>query len=119
MTRAAESGHAGRNAGWRSSLSSPARAVLLFLAVLAGLVAPARTQAQNWRPDRPIRLIIPFPPGGTMDVITRLLAEPAARLLGQPVVPENRPGANGNIGIVATARSHRTVIRSPSARSGA
>ena len=61
---------------------------------------PGAAMAQpeaNW-PARPIRWIVPFPPGGAMDVIARTLGDTAARELGQPVVIENRPGAGGNIG---------------------
>jgi tripartite-type tricarboxylate transporter receptor subunit TctC len=67
------------------------RRVLLGAAAL-GLAAPAR--AQTW-PSRPVRIIVPLVPGGTTDLIARLIAEPLARALGQPVVVENRAGANG------------------------
>ena len=74
------------------------RRVLALLA--AALVLPGAAMAQpeaNW-PTRPIRWVVPFPPGGAMDVIARTLGDVAARELGQPVVIENRPGAGGNIG---------------------
>ena len=54
---------------------------------------------------KPIRLIVPFPPGGSTDIAARVLAEPMARILGQPVVVENRGGAGGSIGMQELARS--------------
>ena len=58
--------------------------------------------AQSW-PSRPLRLIIPFPPGSGTDVLGRVLNEPLGRALGQPVVIENRPGGNGTVGTAAAA----------------
>ena len=72
----------------------------------AGLL-PAAAMAQpdaNW-PSKPIKWVVPFPPGGAMDVIARTLGEKAGRTLGQPFVIENRPGAGGNIGADAVAKS--------------
>ena len=66
------------------------------------LLAPALVRAQ---PGRPIRLIVPFPPGGGVDLTARLLADPLARALGQGVVVENRGGAGGVIGVEAMANS--------------
>ncbi|WP_376088938.1 Bug family tripartite tricarboxylate transporter substrate binding protein [Roseomonas sp. CCTCC AB2023176] len=79
-----------------------ARRGLLAGATLA-VTAPA--VAQERFPSRPIRLISTFPPGGSSDVIGRILASRVEARLGQPVVIENRPGAGGNIGMEAVARA--------------
>jgi tripartite-type tricarboxylate transporter receptor subunit TctC len=71
-------------------------------AALSLLASPAF--AQSW-PNRPLRLIVPFPPGGGVDLTARLLSEPLARELGQTVVIENRGGAGGVIGVEAMSRS--------------
>ena len=76
----------------------------IALALLTGLLAmPA--QAQNWVPERPVRIILPFPPGGATDLVARILADRISRSSPQPWVVENRSGANGNIGMEAAARS--------------
>jgi len=61
--------------------------------------------AQEPYPGRPLRFILPFPPGGGTDILGRLIAERLAANLGQPVVTENRGGAGGNVGAEAAARS--------------
>lgn len=72
----------------------------------AGLLAPAIVRAQTaWSPDRPVRIIIPFAPGGTSDVLARSAAERLAHSLGRSVIVEARPGAGGNLGAEAAARA--------------
>src|SRR5215213_228976 len=72
----------------------------------SALLPPAAAWAQPGPyPNRPVRLIVPFPPGGGVDLTARLLADPLARELGQPVVVENRGGAGGTIGVEQMARS--------------
>ena len=72
---------------------------------LAGFVLLAQAaQAQDW-PQKPVRFIVPYPPGGGTDVIARIIQEPLSRALGQQVVIENRGGAGGALGTEAAARS--------------
>ena len=61
--------------------------------------------AQGGWPDRPLRVVVGFPPGGSLDVLSRLMAEQLSTRVGQPVVVENRPGAGGNIGADVVAKS--------------
>jgi len=80
------------------------RNVLRGGAAAAALVAAPAVRAQSW-PDHPIRLIVPYPAGGSTDVLARFLAEHLKDKFGQPFVIENRPGAGGNTGIDAVAKS--------------
>jgi tripartite-type tricarboxylate transporter receptor subunit TctC len=79
-------------------LKSMARAVAT--ALTAGLVALAAQPALSWT-DRPVKMLVPAPAGGTMDVVARLLAEQLSGELGQPVVVDNKPGAGGAIAVQA------------------
>src|SRR6266852_7409427 len=75
------------------------RAVLGFLSALLATAALAQY------PVKPIRIVAPFPPGGALDVVGRILAPPMSQTLGQPVVIENRPGADGAIAADLVAKS--------------
>ncbi len=79
------------------------RRTLLGATLAAPLATPALGQA-SW-PSRPVRVIVPWPPGGSTDVLARLLCEQMQAKLGQSFVLENRPGAGGNIGADALAKS--------------
>src|SRR5690349_18722499 len=78
-----------------------------LLAAASIALAPARALAQGAEPypSRPVRFILPFPPGGGTDILGRLIAERLTAGLGQPVVAENRGGAGGNVGAEAAAKS--------------
>ena len=74
--------------------------ILGFALAMSGSVALAQSY-----PNRPIRLFVSFPPGGASDLIARVVGVPLSARLGQPIVVENRPGANGNIAGEAVARA--------------
>ena len=75
-------------------------ALLLIVAALA----PSPGAAQGY-PNRPVRLVVPFPPGGPADALGRVLADQLNKMWGQPVIVENRGGAGGNLGAEVVARS--------------
>jgi tripartite-type tricarboxylate transporter receptor subunit TctC len=77
-------------------------AALVGVLAGAGLVPAADAQAY---PTRPIRLVVPFPPGGSLDVVARALGQKLSEAWGQPVLIDNRPGAGGNIGADLVAKS--------------
>ena len=79
-------------------------ALLCAGAPLTMLAPAAHAQATAW-PSKPVRWVVPFPPGGAMDAIARTLGERASAELGQPFVIENKPGAGGNIGAETVAKA--------------
>jgi tripartite-type tricarboxylate transporter receptor subunit TctC len=85
-----------------------------FLHLAAGAAAlslvPRLARAQAY-PSRPVRWIVPFPPGGGTDIVARLMGQWLAERLGQPFVIENRPGAGTNIGTEAVERRARFLQR--------
>jgi len=78
------------------------RLAVVALALLALVASPAHAQAY---PDHGVRILVPFPPGGPADALTRIAAEQLSAALGQPFVVENKPGAGGNIGMEQGARA--------------
>lgn len=81
------------------------RRLFLQIATAAGASFATGAQAQSTWPDHNIRLIIPYPAGGSTDVLARILADRLKDMLNQTIVVENRPGAGGNIGIAALTTS--------------
>lgn len=75
----------------------------LMLAALA-LAATTAVQAQSW-PSKPIRIVVPYPPGGSSDIIARAISQPLSEALKQTVIVENKAGANGNTGTDAVAKA--------------
>jgi tripartite-type tricarboxylate transporter receptor subunit TctC len=78
--------------------------VALVLGVVLFPLRSALAQSEAY-PNKPVHLIVPFPPGGSVDVVARMVAPRLGERLGQPVIVENRSGASGNIGTEAVARA--------------
>src|SRR5712671_6631331 len=75
----------------------PTRRTFVLAALVLAVCLPAgEAAAQSW-PARPIRIVVPLPPGGSPDYMARLLSEKLQPVLGQPLVVENKPGASGHI----------------------
>lgn len=88
------------------ALASPLRGlrIVAMSACWAGALAAGHASAAEY-PSRPVTLVVPFAPGGNIDMTARVLAEPLGQILGQSVVVENRPGAGGMVGAAYVARS--------------
>ncbi len=80
------------------------RQLLVSATAAAGLAAPVFAQAPAW-PSKPIKLIVPYPPGGSSDIIARAISQLLAEALKQSVIVENKAGANGNLGADFVAKS--------------
>ncbi|PLC04033.1 ABC transporter substrate-binding protein [Variovorax sp. RO1] len=81
----------------------PLASFACFVAGLACIVPVAH--AQDAYPSKPIRMVVPFPPGGSIDMTARLVGQKLSTALGQPVLVDNRPGASGNIGMDYVAKA--------------
>jgi tripartite-type tricarboxylate transporter receptor subunit TctC len=85
-------------------MNQTARLAAISLTCIA-VVGPGPSRAQDPYPAKPVRLVVPFPPGGGADNIARIIMPAAMQALGQQIVIENRPGAGGNVGAEAVAKS--------------
>ena len=93
-------------------------AALACCTAVAGVLSAAVPVHAQTYPNKPVRLILPFPPGGGTDILGRILAQKLGESLGQQVIAENRPGAGGNVGAEYTVRQpadgYTIVLCSPS-----
>ncbi|MDH6595173.1 tripartite-type tricarboxylate transporter receptor subunit TctC [Variovorax sp. TBS-050B] len=78
---------------------------LMLGALGGGMLAASGVQAADAWPTKPVRIVVPYPPGGSSDIIARSISQQLSTALGQPVIVENRPGANGNLGADYVAKS--------------
>jgi tripartite-type tricarboxylate transporter receptor subunit TctC len=78
----------------------------VVIIALTSVFMPFMAQAQSF-PQKQIRLIVPFAPGGSTDIIARTIAEPLSKVLGQPIVVENKAGAGGSIGVLDIVRGSK------------
>src|SRR5690349_18812134 len=78
---------------------------LVLGALGGGVLAASGAHAADAWPTKPVRIVVPYPPGGSSDIIARSISQPLSEALGQPVIVENKPGANGNLGADYVAKS--------------
>src|SRR5450756_2801440 len=78
---------------------------LTLFALLSLLFAATTANGASDYPNKPIRFVVPFPPGSTLDTVGRIMGQKLAERLGQPVVIDNRPGAGGNVGYEFVAKA--------------
>ena len=81
-----------------------------LIAATSAAAASARSRTQSY-PNRPVRIIVPFPAGGPTDILSRVVAQRLSEVWGQPVVIENQPGANTAIAAARVAKSRPTATR--------
>lgn len=81
------------------------QAMMRCLAILCGLLFPLSASAQGGWPSKPVKIVVPYPPGGASDITTRIYAAGVSEIIGQPVVVENKPGGGTNIAADYVARS--------------
>ncbi|PZW43087.1 tripartite-type tricarboxylate transporter receptor subunit TctC [Humitalea rosea] len=99
----------------KGTITSPSRRALLgaaTIAALPGLASPAVAQGA-WRPNRPVRVLVPYPPGGATDMLARLISQNLGAKLGQSLVIENRPGGSGvvaTMGLLASPPDGHAVL---------
>jgi tripartite-type tricarboxylate transporter receptor subunit TctC len=79
--------------------------MLAALVALGALLSPGPALAQDAYPSKPVHLLVPFPPGGAVDIVARTISDELSRLWGQSIVVENRPGAGGTLAAAAAARA--------------
>src|SRR4029077_5811558 len=94
----------GSNGQWRKAVTAATTRRTFMLAAAATPWGARRARADNF-PSRPIRIVVGFPPGGGIDILARLMAPKMSEHLGQAVVVENRPGANGQRGTLSVAQA--------------
>ena len=95
-----------------TSLLAPRTRRHLLMTLAGAALAPGAAFAEDW-PSKAVSLVVPFPPGGSNDVVARLLAENVRKRIGQSVVVDNKPGANGALGVDAVLRApkdHHTFL---------
>ena len=81
------------------------RSLSLLLAAICSALLSLPAQSQSAYPNRPLRLLVTFPPGGSTDLIARMISPPLGERLGRPVIVENRPGASGAIAAEVVAKA--------------